>query len=356
MLPLVLGLEGPEISAADRERIARYQPVGFILFTRNIQSAAQTRALTDELRALSEETPLISIDNEGGRVWRTAGLGPTPPDAATFATQGSYQQAAQFGALTGRHLEMLGINLDFGPVLDIDHQPQDANALRGRCWGHDSQAIMDYAGNFNRWLRKNGVLSCGKHFPAGGRACVDPHHDLPVVDATLSELLASDLLPYTALGPELDAIMVAHIHYPLIDSEFPSSLSKRIVTNLLRDQLGYDGLVVTDDLDMGAITKSYGRGRDCELAWLAGNDLPLICHDLESVALAGEAFHRLPTSIRFDIENRLKRIRKKIPHSPSFDEKAFQKGNADLAKLTREISGEDSFHSREETQSPVEDY
>lgn len=356
MLPLILGLEGPDLTAGDRERIARYQPTGFILFTRNIESAEQTRALTDELRTLSDHDPLISIDNEGGRVWRTAGLGPTPPDAATFATRGSYQQAAQFGALAGRHLEQLGVNLDFAPVLDIDHQPEDANALRGRCWGHESQAVIDNAGNFNRWLRKNGVLSCGKHFPAGGRARVDPHHDLPVVDAALSELLASDLIPYTTLAPELDVIMVAHIHYPAIDPQLPSSLSKKIITDLLRHQLGYEGLVVTDDLDMGAITKSYGRGRDCELAWLAGNDLPLICHELETIEVAAAAFQKLPSAIRFDIEDRLKRFAKKIPKTQAFDSKAFQKGNEDLAKLTFELTGENSFTSTVGKQSPVEDY
>jgi beta-N-acetylhexosaminidase len=356
MLPLILGLEGPELTTGDRDRIAKYQPAGFVLFTKNIVTPGQTRALTDELRSLSEEPPLIAIDNEGGRVWRTAGLGQTPPNAATIATKGRYQQAAQFGALAGRHLEMLGVNLDFAPVLDIDHQPHDSNALRGRCWGHDSQAIIDYAGNFNRWLRKNGVLSCGKHFPAGGRARVDPHHDLPVVDATLEELLACDLIPYTALTPELDAIMVAHIHYPAIDAQLPASLSRRIITDLLRNQLGYEGLVITDDLDMGAITQGYGRGPDCELAWLAGNDLPLICHNLESVDLAEKAYQALPTTIRFDIEDRLRRIQRKFPKTPSFSEKAFQKDNADLAKLTRELTGENSFVSQAISQSPVEDY
>ncbi len=356
MLPLILGLEGPSLSNADRERITGHQPAGYILFTRNIVSAEQTRALTDELRDLSDHHPLIGIDNEGGRVWRTSGLGPTPPDAATFSTKGDFKQSAWFGALVGRHLEMLGVNLNFAPDIDIDHEPEEANALRGRCWGRESQGIIDHAGNFTRWLRKNGVLSCGKHFPAGGRAQVDPHHDLPIVDATLEELLATDLIPYTALEKELDTIMIAHIRYPKIDPEFPSSLSRRIITDLLRNQLGYKGLILTDDLDMGAITKGYGRGKDFELAWLAGNDLPLLCHELTSVDIAAAVHQELPHHIRDDIEQRLEKKLKKLPCPPAFSLAKFEKDLADLSKLTQELTGQNSFTTESPTQSPVEDY
>ncbi|MBK1835687.1 glycoside hydrolase family 3 protein [Roseibacillus ishigakijimensis] len=356
MLPLILGLDGPALTSADRDRIARWQPAGFILFTRNIVDASQTRTLTDELRALSDHSPLIGIDNEGGRVWRTAGLGPTPPDAATFGQKGDFKQSAWFGALAGRHLEMLGVNINFAPDLDIDHTPEAANALRGRCWGRDSQAVIDHAGNFSRWQRKNGVLSCGKHFPAGGRANVDPHHDLPVVNEGLEDLLASDLLPYTALGPELDAIMVAHIRYPALDPEFPSSLSRRIITDLLRNQLGYEGLVLTDDLDMGAIAQRYGRGRDFELAWLAGNDLPLLCHELDTLDQVGKAFANVPISVRIDIDLRLEKILPKLPPPPAFSAEKLAKCHADLSALTRELTGEDSFTVETVTQSPVEDY
>ena len=356
MLPLILGLEGPTLTDADRERIARYQPTGYILFTRNIVSAHQTRELTDKLRELSDQPPLIGIDNEGGRVWRTSGLGPTPPDASTFGTKGDFKQSAWFGALAGRHLEMLGVNLNFAPDLDIDHEPEEANALRGRCWGRESQAIIDHAGNFTRWLRKNGVLSCGKHFPAGGRARVDPHHDLPIVDSTIEELLASDLIPYTALEKELDTIMIAHIRYPNIDPELPSSLSPRIITDLLRNQLGYQGLILTDDLDMGAITKSYGRGKDFELAWLAGNDLPLLCHELATIDRAAEAYEQLPNHIRQDIEIRLEKKLKKLKTPPAFSQEKFEKDLSDLSKLTHDLTGQESFTTETATQSPVEDY
>ncbi|MDP0490025.1 MAG: glycoside hydrolase family 3 N-terminal domain-containing protein [Verrucomicrobiota bacterium JB023] len=356
MLPIILGLDGPRLTEADRERISRHQPAGFILFTRNVTDAPQVRALTDELRDLSEHPCLIGIDNEGGRVWRTADLGPTPPDAATFASKATYKEAARFGALAGRQLEMLGINLNFAPDLDIDHRPAEANALRGRCWGRESQAVIDFAGNFGRWMKKNGVLSCGKHFPAGGRAQLDPHHDLPAVSEGLDELLATDILPYTALAPELDAIMTAHIRYPAIDADYPSSLSPKIVTGILRNQLGYEGLVLTDDLDMGAITKHYGRGKDFELAWRAGTDLPLLCHAVGTIEATAEAYQRVPLSLRIDIEDRLTKVQRKLKFPPAFVPDNLAQTHRDLAELTKEITGEESFQSDAPSQSPVETY
>jgi len=148
------------------------------------------------------------------------------------------------------------------------------NSLRGRCWGRDPQRVIDRAGQWNRWMRKRSIRSCGKHFPACGRALSDPHHDLPSSDATLAELLKEDVIPYTALMPELDAIMLAHVEFPNIDPEHPASMSKRMIRGFLRDQLGFDKhLVLTDDLDMGAITQRYGRGEDARRAIEAMNDL-----------------------------------------------------------------------------------
>ena len=197
---------------------------------------------------------------------------------------------ADAAAFTGDLLRLLGFNLNFAPVLDLDHFPDQQNALRGRCWGRDPQRVIDYAGQWNRWLRKRSIAGCAKHFPAGGRALSDPHHDLPSSPATLDELLREDVIPYTALMPELDAIMLAHVEFPNIDPDFPASLSPRIIRRFLRDQLGFDKhLVLTDDLDMGAITTRYGRGEDVKLAITAGNDLAMICHRTETAETAARA-------------------------------------------------------------------
>jgi beta-N-acetylhexosaminidase len=350
---LVLGLAGPELTSAEAALFRKLQPAGYILFSRNIVTAVQTRRLTDALRDLSTDTPIIAIDQEGGRVTRTKEIATAAPSAATLAAAGNLPKIADAGALTGDLLRMLGFNLNFAPVLDLDHFPETQNALRGRCWGRDPQRVIDYGGQWNRWLRKRSVASCGKHFPACGRAQSDPHHDLPSSLATLEELLREDVIPYTALMPELDAIMLAHVDFPNIDPDFPASLSPRIIRKFLRDQLGFDHhLVLTDDLDMGAITRRYGRGQDVQLALTAGNDLALICHRTDTAELAAQAIAALPNRITDEARERVEKFRRKL-HSPlTWSEPKWLTTCTALAQLAAEFPEQDSLP----TSSPVADY
>lgn len=350
---LIVGVEGPELTSREADLFREIEPAGYILFTRNLESPRQIRELTDTLASFSLDRPFISIDQEGGRVWRTREFSSAPPDAATFASKATPRQIAQFGAFTGQLLELLGINLNFAPVLDLDHFPDQNNGLRGRCWGTDSQRVIDHAGTFNRWMRKQGVLSCGKHFPTNGLALSDPHHDLPVADITLEDLLKEDLLPYTALMPELDAIMACHLLFPKLDPELPASLSRRILTGLLRDQLGYNGLILTDDLDMGAIVNHYGRGNDISMALEAGADLALVCHEMDSLPAV---LPEIRTSNDDDALRRIEKRRIKIKKPPVFSEERWKEINDQLTELTREIIGQDRFDPSSPKQSPVEDY
>ncbi len=350
---LVLGLAGPELTSEEAALFRKLQPAGYILFSRNIVTAVQTRRLTDALRDLSTDTPIIAIDQEGGRVTRTKEIATAAPSAATLAAAGNLPKIADAGALTGDLLRLLGFNLNFAPVLDLDHFPETQNALRGRCWGRDPQRVIDYGGQWNRWLRKRSVASCGKHFPACGRAQSDPHHDLPSSPATLEELLREDVIPYTALMPELDAIMLAHVDFPNIDPDFPASLSPRIIRKFLRDQLGFDHhLVLTDDLDMGAITRRYGRGQDVQLALSAGNDLALICHRTDTAELAAQAIAELPNLITDEARERVEKFRRKL-HSPlTWSEPKWLTTCTALAQLAAEFPEQDSLP----TSSPVADY
>lgn len=335
---LLLGIAGPELSTTERELFRRLEPAGYILFTRNIVSPGQTRALTDSLRALSYDDPIIAIDQEGGRVTRTSHIAPVQPSAPALAAHGNAAAIAKAGAFTGELLRMLGVNLDFGPVLDLDHHPDKQNALRGRCWGRDPQRVIDHAGTWNRWLRKRGVLSCGKHFPACGRATSDPHFDLPVSSATKDELLAADIIPYTALMPELDAVMLAHVLYPALDPELPASLSRKIVGGLLRDQLGFDRhLVLTDDLDMGAIGERFPDNGDVTAALEAGNDIAMICHHTERAEDAAERIARLPASVLDDSRRRIEAFRRKIKAPPNWSDDAWKKTCDGLAELAAEV-------------------
>ena len=315
---LLLGIAGPELTLEEAALFRRLQPAGYILFTRNIVSPQQTRKLTDDLRALSTtDLPIIAIDQEGGRVTRTKDIAPAAPSAPALAARADMGIIVDAAAFTGDLLRLLGCNLNFAPVLDLDHFPDQQNALRGRCWGRDPQRVIDYAGHWNRWLRKRSIAGCAKHFPAGGRALTDPHHDLPSSPATLQELLREDVIPYTALMPELDAIMLAHVEFPNIDPEFPASLSPRIIRRFLREQLGFDKhLVLTDDLDMGAITTRYGRGEDVKLAITAGNDLAMICHRTDTAETAARALAELPHRVTEEARDRVERFRRKKLHPP----------------------------------------
>lgn len=315
-----------ELSPAEAKRIRELQPAGFVLFSRNIVTARQTRKLTDDLRDLCEFEPIVAIDEEGGRVTRTAAFAPPPPSPPAMVAHhhagDKRNTIARAACATADLLSMIGVNLNFAPVLDLAHHPHAQNALRGRCWERDPQRVIDHAGMWNRWLRKRGVAGCGKHFPAGGRANHDPHDDLPMCDATLDELLAEDVLPYTALMPELDAVMLAHIRFPNIDPDFPASLSPRIIRKFLRDQLGFDHhVVLTDDLDMGAITRRYGRGEDARLAIEAGNDLAMICHHTETAEVAAEAIGRVPFWILDEAHARIARLRRKLREPHVWNEK-----------------------------------
>ncbi len=351
---LLLGVSGPQLTVAEAGLFRRLQPAGFILFSRNIATPQQTRQLTDDLRGLSILPPILAIDQEGGRVTRTKEIAPAAPSPPALAARSDMGLIADAGALTGDLLNLLGINLNLAPVLDLDHFPDTPNALRGRSWGRDPQRVIDYAGHWNRWLRKRSIASCAKHFPAGGRALADPHHELPTCPATLAELQREDVIPFTALMPELDAIMLAHIEFPNIDADFPASLSPRIVRRFLRDQLGFERhLVLTDDLDMGAITRRYGRGADVKLALEAGNDLALICHHTDTAEDAARVIAQLPRALTAEARERVERFRYKKLHPPrAWAEAKWSATCAALAALAAELP-EDAAAG---PNSPVADY
>ncbi len=344
---LLLGIQGPELAQDEAVLFTKLQPAGYILFSRNIISAGQTRKLTDDLRSLHSGEPLIAIDQEGGRVSRIAAIAPAAPSAPALAARADYRKIADAAALTGELLRLLGINFNLAPVLDLDHLPETRNALTGRSWGRNPQRVIDYAGHWNRWLRKQHIASCGKHFPAGGRAVSDPHHDLPFCPATIDELLREDVVPFTALMPELDAIMLAHIVFSNIDPDFPASLSPRVIRRFLRDQLGFDRhLVLTDDLDMHAIAKRYGRGEDVKLAITAGNDLALICHETGSAETAARAIAELPHWMTEDARDRIDRFRRKKLHHPiPWSAAKWEKSCRELAALAAEFDESDASES-----------
>ncbi|HEY2614800.1 MAG TPA: glycoside hydrolase family 3 N-terminal domain-containing protein, partial [Chthoniobacterales bacterium] len=259
---ILTGLPGVELDAPTAALFRRVQPGGFILFGRNIRSAPQLRKLTDDLRDLSTIEPIITIDQEGGRVSRLRLIGNEPPNAQQLRERNDPALVRQHGEITGRLLRLFGFNLDLCPVLDISFHDEADNSLRGRCYGTTAEQVVRLAGAFNDGMRGEGVLSCGKHFPGYSAATVDAHHDLPRIDRTRVELDKEELAVFRAFTGHphmVDSMMICHGWYPSFNAaRTPASLSREVVTNLLRENFQFDGLIMTDDLDMGAILNEYG--------------------------------------------------------------------------------------------------
>src|SRR3954468_3816816 len=195
---ILCGVPGKELDAASAEMFQRVQPGGFILFGRNIESAAQLRKLIDDLRDLSAVEPIITIDQEGGRVSRLRLIGDEPPNAQQLRDKDDVELIRRHGDITGRLLRLFGFNLDLCPVLDISFDDDADNSLRGRCYGKTVDEVVRNAGAFNTAMRKQGIASCGKHFPGYSAATLDAHHELPKIDRTREHLNREELAVFRA--------------------------------------------------------------------------------------------------------------------------------------------------------------
>ena len=246
------------------------------LFRKNLGSESDIRQLTADLRAVMGAGALIGIDQEGGSVIRATSL-PQAPAAMALGALADEALAEQVGAAVARGLRSLGINWNFAPVLDVNNNP--ANPVIGeRSFGEDPALVTRMARAWMRGSLREGVACCVKHFPGHGDTHVDSHHALPTVDKSLAELEALELLPFRALASgeqAAPAIMTAHIVYPQIDPEYPATLSHAMLTGLLRERIGYQGVIITDALMMKAVYDRYGHAKAAVLALRAGADMPL---------------------------------------------------------------------------------
>jgi len=359
---LLTGVPGTELDPDTAARFRRLQPGGYILFGRNIESPQQLRKLIDDLRDLSEIEPFITIDQEGGRVSRLRLIGNEPPNARQLREKGDRDLIAEHGRLTGQLLRAFGFNLDLCPVLDIAFDDEADNSLMGRCWGTTAEEVIGHAATFNLALRKEGVLSSGKHFPGYASASVDPHHELPVIDKTLEEMEAAELKPFRALLPDLDSIMTCHSHYPCWDADRPrrpASLSKNVVGRFLRDQLGYDGLVMTDDLDMGAVLEEVSFEDTIRACIEAGNDLAMICHRVELVEKAAEIIETLPDPLLHDALVRIEKAKNRMSAPYSWSPERFREIDGAIWDLRVATLGEEEARNlsvEDGKRSPVELY
>ena len=357
-----MGVPGAELTPETAARLKKLQPGGFILFGRNIQSPEQLRKLIDDLRDLSNVEPFITIDQEGGRVSRLRLIGEEPPNAQALRDKGDPALIKRHGKLTGQVLRQFGFNLDLCPVLDISYDDAADNSLKGRTYGRNPQQVIDNAGIFNRAMRAEGILSCGKHFPGYGPADCDPHEFLPVITKSREEMERSELLPYSALLPELDSVMTCHSNYTAYDPDrgrWPASLSHNIVTKLLRHQYAFDGLAMTDDLDMGAILNEVTFEQAIQEAVRAGNDLVMICHRVEMVELARQHLEGVEAPALHDALVRIEKTKKRLVKPDAFDLDRFAAINRDIWQLRVDTLGEEAAKNlsvEDGKRSPVELY
>jgi beta-N-acetylhexosaminidase len=284
--PVVLGVEGTGLGAADRERLLHPLVGGVILFARNYENPGQLRSLTAQIRALRTPSLLISVDHEGGRVQRFRDGFTAIPPMRTLGERwdrdsaGALAEAARLGSVIARELRAHGIDFSFTPVLDVDF---GASAVIGdRAFSSDPSVIARLAASLCEGLHSGGCPAVGKHFPGHGFVAADSHLEVPIDERPLSELMASDLMPFAALAKSgLEAVMPAHVVYPAVDDK-PAGFSRVWIEDILRGRLQFDGLVFSDDLGMaGAFTAGDIVAR-ADAAIDAGCDMVLTCNEFDA--------------------------------------------------------------------------
>ena len=285
------GIEGVELSEKSREMIREDKVGGIIFFKDNLVNANQIVTLLNSIKAenMQQQYPLfLGIDQEGGRVTRIPELNNLPTNKQ-IGKKDNPALAFQLGELLGKQLNAFGFNLDFAPVLDVDSNPNNP-VIGDRSFGSDPKLVSELGISTMKGLQSENVISVIKHFPGHGDTEVDSHIELPIVSKNMKELQALEFIPFqNALKSGADVVMIGHILLPEIDTNKPSSISNVVITKILREQLKYEGVVMTDDMTMKAILDNYEIGEAAVEAVKAGNDIVLIAHDYEKVHRAIQA-------------------------------------------------------------------
>lgn len=280
----MIGFDGTTVSPELASFLKEYKPGGVILFSRNLESMAQTVELTQDLQRCSPHSPLlISIDQEGGRVSRLPKGFTIFPPCEVLGRCRSSELAYAAAATTAKELRAVGINMNMSPVLDVNSNPTNP-VIGDRAFGTTPDVVSELGLATVGGLQDNRVVACGKHFPGHGDTTSDSHKELPIVSATRERLERIEFPPFRhAVTNGVATMMTAHVVYQALDENRPATLSPSIIGRLLREELHYDGVVLTDDLEMHAIIDHYGIGDATIQAIQAGCDMPLICKDRDRI-------------------------------------------------------------------------
>jgi beta-N-acetylhexosaminidase len=375
---LFVGLPGTRLTPRTRDLLGEVQPGGVVLFGRNVESAEQVALLNAQIRDAVDHPVLIGVDQEGGLVDRFRDICEPMPSAKAVRDGGSSELAEKFGELTARALRLLGFNINFAPVLDLSGDNHD-NGLRGRTFGRYAAEVSRLAGAYLDGLQKNRVVGCGKHFPGLGGSDIDSHRRLPVVKHSWEEILEKDLVPFMDLmfhrpGEHLHSLMVSHGAFPEV-SEFlqawfrrtgelpalesfhnlPATISGNVVMRLLRLVLKFDGLVITDDMEMGAVVQTLSVAEAALRAVEAGSDMILICEQEANFVAARDAIaaavenNKLPVDALERAVARIDRVLGLTGEPEQFDQDEFDTVSSDMVELKRALKAAEN----EEEYAPV---
>ncbi|MEM9398808.1 MAG: glycoside hydrolase family 3 N-terminal domain-containing protein [Verrucomicrobiota bacterium] len=336
---IIMGIPGPELTDGLRSLIATIQPGGFILFNRNIESPNQLFNLTKELYGLCEHHPVMTIDQEGGRVARLTAIGERPVSGQALAQTGDLELSKEHGVLTGRLLKAFGFNLNLAPVADYSIDEMADNSLRGRCFGSSAEQVIHLAGAFLEGQESEGVLATIKHFPGYTHCPLDPHGNLPKITRKREEMEAEELVAFRHFIDKASCYMVGHGHFTAWHEEpYPASLSPQIIQELLIHEMNYQGVVMTDDLEMGAIGERYPAAEVTRLALEAGEHFLLFCHNPACAEISRRTLQTLPEDLVLPKLERVMAFKQKLVGIPDLlDLNALEEINQQTAHLRDKV-------------------
>ena len=321
---LIGSLPGTTLTPEIRSLVREFSLGGVILFSRNIEAPEQVAELSIDVQSLAGELPLwVSVDQEGGRVARLRKPFTEWPPMAVLGRSGSEALATRFAAALAAELKAVGITLDYAPVLDIHTNPKNP-VIGDRALGEDAETVARLGAAVIRGLQENGVAACGKHFPGHGDTAVDSHLELPLVEHPPDRIRRVECVPFReAIRADVAFLMTAHVLVPSLDEDRPATLSPRIVQGMLRDELQFPGVILSDDLEMKAVARSYAVPDSAVQAIAAGCDGVLVCSgDADIQAATLEALvhavedQRIPYKRFEDAQRRLRRAKERFLAAP----------------------------------------
>ncbi|HKR01788.1 MAG TPA: glycoside hydrolase family 3 N-terminal domain-containing protein [Pyrinomonadaceae bacterium] len=363
---LFIGLPDTRLNERTRALLGEVRPGGVVIFGRNVQSPEQVALLNAQIRDAVGHPVLIGVDQEGGLVDRFREICEPMPSAKAVRVAGSSELAEKFGELSARVLRLLGFNINFAPVIDLSGDNQE-NGLRGRTFGKHPAEVSRLAGAYLDGLQKNHVIGCGKHFPGLGGSDIDSHRRLPIVKHSWEEILERDLVPFMDLmfhrpGERLHSVMVSHGAFPEVSEllqawfrrtgelpaleslhNLPATISGNVVMRLLRLVLKFDGLVITDDMEMGAVVQTLSVAEGALRAVEAGSDMILICEQEANFVAARDAIaeavenNKLPVEALDRAGQRIDRLMKLAGEPEQFDQDEFETASRDIHELKRAL-------------------